>query len=147
MDINLPKNLWVGIGCKQDSSEELLDWAVVQALESYGLAKEAIAGFATIDRRTKEPGLINLAANWHLPLIRIHLDILSKISVPNPSPVVAETVGTPSVAEAAAIAAVIIHQGYSPASFTGILPQLFPKQIYKLPNQPGMATVAIAQSS
>ncbi len=147
MNINLPKNLWVGIGCKLGSSAELLAWAVVQVLASYGLEKAAIAGFATIDRKAKEPGLISLTANWNLPLITIPAEILAQIPISDPSETVAKIVGTPSVAEAGAIAAAIISQGYCPTSFTGTLPKLFPKQIYQLPNQPGMVTVAIAQAS
>ncbi len=147
MNINLPNNLWVGIGCKRGSSEELLQWAVVQALASSGLEKEAIAGFVTIDRKAKEPGLIALVANWNLPLMAIPAEILAQVSVYDPSEKVAQIVGTPSVAEAGAIAAAIISQGYCPTSFTGIFPKLFSKQIYKLADQPGMATVAIARMS
>lgn len=145
MNINFPKNLWVGIGCKRGSSEDLLQWAVVQTLAIYGLEKEAIAGFATIDRKAKEPGLISLAANWNLPLIALPAEVLAQVSVSDPSEQVAQIVGTPSVAEAAAIAAAIISQGYCPTSFPGILPKLFPKQIYQLPDRPGMVTVAIGQ--
>ena len=147
MNINVPKNLWVGIGCKRGSSEELLHWAAVQFLEKYGLKKAAIAGFATINRRARELGLISLAAKWNLPLMAIPAEILAQIPVSDPSEQVAKIVGTPSVAEAGAIAAAIISQGYFPALFTGTFPKLFPKQIYKLPDQPGMATVAIAQAS
>jgi hypothetical protein len=144
MNINLWKNLWVGIGCKRGSSEELLQWAVVQALASYGLEKATIAGFATIDRKAQEPGLIALAANWNLPLMAIPAKILAQVPVSEPSEQVAKIVGTPSVAEAGAIAAAIISQGYAPELFMGILPKLFPKQIYKLPDQLGMVTVAIS---
>lgn len=141
------QSLWVGIGCKRGSSTELLVWAVVQALASYGLEKEAIAGFATIDRKTQEPGLISLATNWNLPLLGMSVDILSKIPVPHPSRLVAEAVGTPSVAEAAALAAAMMHLESFPSLFSDLFPKLFPKQIYRLPNQLGVVAVAIVEIS
>jgi len=117
----------------------LLHWAVLQTLETYGLEQEAIAGFATLDQKTQEPGLISLAARWNLPLRGISPEILARIPVPHPSSLVAEAVGTPSVAEAAAIALALQSNGVG-----DLFPKLFPKQVYQLANQPGMVSVAVA---
>lgn len=142
----LPKILWVGIGCRRGSSKELLQWAVVQALATHSLSREAIAGFATLDRKAQEAGLVTLAADWHLPIIAIAPEILSQITVPHPSVVVAQAVGTSSVAEAAAIVAAIISRGDSLPLCPSLLPKLFPKQIYRLPDQLGVVTIAIAEA-
>ena len=144
----IAKNLWVGIGCKRGSSGDLLHWAVLQALETYSLQQEAIAGLATLDRKAQEPGLVTLAAQWNLPLIAISPEILSQIPVPHPSRVVAQKVGTSSVAEAAAISAAMMSLGNFPPLLSGVLPdllpKLFPKQVYRLANQPGVVSVAVA---
>ncbi len=56
--------------------------------------------------------------------------------------------GTSSVAEAAAISAAMISLGNFPPLLSGVLPdllpKLFPKQIYRLANQPGVVSVAVA---
>jgi cobalt-precorrin 5A hydrolase/precorrin-3B C17-methyltransferase len=63
------------------------------------------------------------------------------VNVPTPSTVVDKEVGTPSVAEAAAIVAANGDVGEQ-----CLAPLLVNKQIFKSENQPGAVTVAIAQS-
>ena len=65
------------------------------------LGGEELAAVATIDRRAQEPCV--LAAARGVPLLTYSAEELSRVPVPAPSAVVAGHVGTPSVAEAAAL--------------------------------------------
>jgi|GEM_PF-525039 len=101
-----PRVLWVGIGCEGGTGRELIETAIKQVCRAYHLAESAIAGIATIDTKAGEVGLLELcqARNW--PLKTFGADILSSVEVPNPSNIVVKQVGTPSVAEAAALCAI-----------------------------------------
>jgi cobalt-precorrin 5A hydrolase/precorrin-3B C17-methyltransferase len=131
--------LWVGIGCERGSSQTLIAHAIQQTCQQYGLAEAAIAGIATIDLKADEPGLIALcqAQNW--PLRCFAPEDLKSVPVPNPSNIVATEVGTPSVAEAAAILAADSSKAAAPLQVT--------KQIVRLEAEPGAVTVAIAQAA
>ncbi|HEY9829247.1 MAG TPA: cobalamin biosynthesis protein, partial [Stenomitos sp.] len=131
-----PRVLWVGIGCERGTSRELIETAIEQVCQQHHLAEGAIAGIGTIDLKADEVGLIELCRDRHWPLCIFPADILRGVNVPNPSAVVDQEVGTPSVAEAAAIFA---------AQSSALL---VPKQIFRSPRQnpQGAVTVAIAQS-
>ncbi|MGY1827897.1 MULTISPECIES: cobalamin biosynthesis protein [unclassified Blastococcus] len=60
---------------------------------------------ATLDSRVREPGLVVAAALRGWPLTGHPAEVLAAVPVPAPSGAVAERVGTPSVAEAAALLA------------------------------------------
>ncbi|WP_010469336.1 precorrin-3B C(17)-methyltransferase [Acaryochloris sp. CCMEE 5410] len=129
-----PRVLWVGMGCERSTSQQLMEQALHQVCEQHQLAWEAIAGVATLDLKADEVGLVDLCqqANW--PLECYSPEDLKAVAVPTPSNVVKAEVGTPSVAEAAALKA---------AQQTTLL---VTKQIFKDPAQPGAVTVAIAQA-
>jgi len=131
-----PRVLWLGIGCERGTSTELIAYAIQQSCQSANLVMEAIAGIATIDLKADEVGLLAVCGNkW--PLKTFSAEELQSIVVPNPSQVVAAEVGTPSVAEAAALKAANSQQ------------LLVEKQIFRaeqIDNSSGAVTVAIAQS-
>ncbi len=58
---------------------------------------------ATVDRRVDEPCMVQAAAARGVPLLTYAAEELAAVAVPAPSEVVARHVGTPSVAEAAAL--------------------------------------------
>ncbi|MGY1883670.1 uroporphyrinogen-III C-methyltransferase [Blastococcus sp. SYSU DS0753] len=58
---------------------------------------------ATLDTRVREPGLVDAAARRGWPLAGHPAEALAGVRVPAPSGAVADRVGTPSVAEAAAL--------------------------------------------
>jgi histidinol-phosphate aminotransferase len=62
-----------------------------------------VAGLATLDARAAEPGLVAAAAARGWPLTGHPAAVLAGVAVPSPSDRVAAAVGTPSVAEAAAL--------------------------------------------
>ncbi len=160
-----PKVLWVGIGCERGTRRKVIEAAIENAFQEYQLAKDAIAGIATIDIKSDEVGLVELCANNNLPLRTFSREILKNISVPNPSQIVAKEVGTPSVAEAAALLAALIPShtdkeltdkeltdkelteeilNSSQGKTKGEM--LIPKQIFRLEGQPGAVTVAVTKS-
>ncbi len=126
-----PRVLWVGVGCERGTPTETIAQAIRKVFLEYQLAESAIAGIATIDIKADEVGLLELCQERDLPLITFTKEVLSAVSVPNPSQVVKSEVGTPSVAEAAACR----------ASSSQTL--LVTKQIFK---SMGAVTIAIAKS-
>jgi len=135
-----PRVLWVGIGCERGTSKELIETAIGQVCQSNHLAESAIAGIATIDIKADEEGLVQLCCDRNWPLRTFPADILRSVNVPNPSAVVDKEVGTPSVAEAAALVAA------NGVGARHVVPLRVAKQIFKLESQPGAVTVAIAQA-
>ncbi|BBA78849.1 bifunctional cobalamin (vitamin B12) biosynthesis/precorrin-3B C17-methyltransferase [cyanobacterium endosymbiont of Rhopalodia gibberula] len=131
-----PRILWAGIGCVRGTSESLIEKAIHEVFKQYNLAIDAIAGIATIDVKDDEIGLVQYCQKRQLPLKTFPADILIKIEVPNPSTIVKQEVGTPSVAEASAIAA-------ADSSLNSLLVS---KQIIQSENE-GAVTIAVAQSS
>jgi len=100
-----PPVLWIGIGCERNTSKELIANSLNDFLESSNLSHHSIAGFATIDIKKNEKGILELARENNLPIKYFNKKELSKIVVPNPSNVVQKEIGTPSVAEASCLLA------------------------------------------
>jgi len=136
-----PRVLWVGIGCERGTSRQLIETAIQQVCQSHHLAENAIAGIATIDIKADEVGLVELCRDRNWPLQTFPTEVLRSVPVPNPSVVVDKEVGTPSVAEAAAIVAANSNLGAQ-----SLAPLLVEKQIIRAENQSGAVTIAIAQS-
>ena len=96
-----PPSLVVGVGCSTGAGAEEVRSLVDTAVAEAGLAAASVGAVATIDRRATHPAVSDLG----LPVRAFSAADLAGVEVPNPSPVVAEAVGTPSVAEAAALLA------------------------------------------
>lgn len=100
-----PQRYALGVGCARDADAGEL-WKNVQAvLADAGVAPGAIASINTLDLKLDEPAMNALAARLGVPLRAFPAEVLTGIDVPNPSDVVRAEVGTPSVSEAAALAA------------------------------------------
>ena len=69
------------------------------------MAKEAVAGFATVDLKQDEQSLIDLVETNGWPIRFFSVESLDKVSVPTPSNAVKKEIGCASVAEAAALLA------------------------------------------
>ena len=128
-----PPVLWVGIGCERNTSKELIANSLNNFLESGNLSRQSIAGFATIDIKKDEKGILELAEEENLHIKFFNKDDLLKIIVPNPSSVVQKEIGTSSVAEASCLLAA--------GEESKLLEE---KRIFK--NQSGAVTIAIAES-
>ena len=96
-----PPSLVAGVGASTGAPAQAVSDLLEAALGGAGLAGASLAEVATLDRKTTEPGLRGLG----LPLRGFSADMLRAVPVPTPSAVVADAVGTPSVAEAAALLA------------------------------------------
>ncbi|MBC1215644.1 cobalamin biosynthesis protein [Trichormus variabilis ARAD] len=137
----LQGNLWLGFGCQSGISHHLITAAINQIFPENQLDQKTIAGIATIDTKVSELGLVEFCRLLQLPLKTFPAEMLANVAVPNPSGVIAEKVGTPSVAEAAAILAASAHQKQE----SGVK-LLVPKRIFRLPGQPGVVAIAVAQA-
>ena len=146
----LQQVLWVGIGCKRGTSWQLIDWAIEKVFRENQLFPSAIAGIATIDTKASEVGLVKLCRLRNLPLKTFSAKILSSVCVPNPATITDDKVGTPSVAEAAAMLAASQLTWLTVFPFTNIeelrVRFLVPKQIFQIQGQSGAVTLAVAQA-
>jgi cobalamin biosynthesis protein CbiG len=100
-----PRWLVAGLGCSSGASVDELARLLDTALATGGLDPAGLGLLVTLDRKLTEPGLIELAARRGLELRGFQADQLAEVAVPGPSEVVRQAVGTPSVAEAAALLA------------------------------------------
>ncbi|MFJ7495482.1 precorrin-3B C(17)-methyltransferase [Streptomyces sp. NPDC097727] len=100
-----PASLAVGVGASKDASAEEVVGLIRDALREAGLSPLSIAELVTVDAKSDEPGIVAAASQLGVPLRTYAADELARIEVPNPSGAPLAAVGTPSVAEAAALAA------------------------------------------
>ncbi|MEM9815705.1 MAG: precorrin-3B C(17)-methyltransferase [Cyanobacteria bacterium P01_D01_bin.6] len=147
-----PRVLWVGIGCERGTSQSLIEQAIADGLRSRHLAMPAVAGIATIDLKADETGLLHLCQEHAWPLRCFTAAELRQVSVPHPSSVVEQAVGTPSVAEAAAILAAMTGEPLSTTGGDCPVKTLdtclcVTKQVFRDPAEPGAVTVAIAAAN
>jgi cobalt-precorrin 5A hydrolase/precorrin-3B C17-methyltransferase len=133
-----PRVLWVGLGCERGTDQALMALALTQVCQAHHLALGAIAGIASLDLKADEVGLVQLCQDHDWPLRCFSAEDLQAIPVPNPSTVVDQAVGTPSVAEAAAISA-----ASSPTTPGSLRVQ---KQVIRHPDHGGAVTLAIAEA-
>ena len=99
------RRVTLGVGCDRGTAPETLHTAVMQALASVHLEPVAVATLATIDQKHDEAAILLLAAAQGWPLRLFGATELAQVPVPNPSATVLAYMGTPAVAEAAALLA------------------------------------------
>ena len=97
--------LVLGVGCDRGVSLETLSTAVDRALAEIGATRRAVVAVASIDKKSDETALLQLADQQGWPLHFYPALDLAEVDVPSPSAVVLKYMGTPSVAEAAALLA------------------------------------------
>lgn len=94
----------VGVGCSAGCGADEVLALVDAALREAGVTGgEPVGALATVDAKAGEPGLLEAAARRGWPVRTHAAAALRAVAVPTPSDVVARHVGTPSVAEAAAL--------------------------------------------
>ncbi|MFF9282356.1 precorrin-3B C(17)-methyltransferase [Streptomyces griseosporeus] len=99
-----PPSLVVGVGASRGAPVEEVLGLVEGALRDAGLSVRSVAELATVDAKAGEPGLVGAAERLGVPLVTYTAEELAAVEVPNPSDAPLAAVGTPSVAEAAALA-------------------------------------------
>ncbi|MDQ6782385.1 MAG: precorrin-3B C(17)-methyltransferase [Actinomycetota bacterium] len=102
-----PPSLVVGVGASSEAPAEAAADLLRAALSDAGLDPAAVGLVATIDRRAGDPVVTALGH----PVRSFTAGELAQLDVPNPSEIVAAEVGTPSVAEAAALLAAGLGAG------------------------------------
>jgi cobalamin biosynthesis protein CbiG len=90
----------IGIGARSDATVDELEALVVETLGDKVLD---VIGVATLDTKAQETGLRMLCVRRGWNLHSHTAEELAAVDVPSPSKKAKEAVGTPSVAEAAAL--------------------------------------------
>ncbi|MFD6333186.1 precorrin-3B C(17)-methyltransferase [Streptomyces niveus] len=129
-----PPSLVVGVGASRGVGVDEVYGLVVDVLRDAGLSALSVGELATVDAKADEPGIVGAAAELGVPVRTYSADVLASVDVPNPSDAPLAAVGTPSVAEAAALAA---------AGRGGEL--LVPKRKSSPQGRPAMATCAVVR--
>ncbi|MDA7980257.1 MAG: cobalamin biosynthesis protein [Pirellulales bacterium] len=99
-----PKSLVLGLGCDRDTSLDVVEDGVLKFLEEQKLSVKSVRNIASIDKKSDERALIELAEKyrWSFDVYPAEqLDVVEGIE--NPSETVKKYVGTRSVAEAACL--------------------------------------------
>jgi cobalamin biosynthesis protein CbiG len=102
-------DLVVGLGCRPGTAADRVRELLDRLLAEHGLTAADVRAYATVDARAGEPGLRAIAGDG---LLAFPADVLATVAVPNPSDVVAAALGSPSVAEAAALHAATLLGGH-----------------------------------
>ncbi|MBC7268658.1 MAG: precorrin-3B C(17)-methyltransferase [Streptomyces sp.] len=98
-----PPSLVVGVGASKGAPVGEVLALVEGALRDAGLSARSVAEVATVHAKAKEPGIVGAAERLGVPVVTYSAEELSQVEVPNPSDAPLAAVGTPSVAEAAAL--------------------------------------------
>ncbi len=102
-----PKTLVAGVGCERGADAAEVIELIQLSLESRNLAPASLAALGSIDIKADEPALLAAARHYGVPLRLFSAAELAqeRYRLKDPSHYVEDTVGTPSVAEAAALKA------------------------------------------
>jgi cobalt-precorrin 5A hydrolase / precorrin-3B C17-methyltransferase len=99
-----PPSLVAGVGASRGVTADEVLGLIGEALAVGGLAKASVTTLATVEAKAAEEGIVEAARQGGWPLVAYPADRMAAVPVPNPSTTALAAVGTPSVAEAAALA-------------------------------------------
>lgn len=101
-----PRSLVLGIGCERGISIDALEDGLDRFLAQHRFCRDSIAMLASVDLKADEQAIVDLASRFGWPTQFYSAEALAGVqAAPNPSEVVARCVGTPGVAEPAALLA------------------------------------------
>ncbi|MER6328377.1 precorrin-3B C(17)-methyltransferase [Streptomyces sp. NPDC001034] len=98
-----PPSLVVGVGASKGAPVDEVLGLIERTLREAGLSPRSVAELATVDAKSAEPGILGAAERLGVPVVTYSAEELASVEVPNPSAAPLAAVGTPSVAEAAAL--------------------------------------------
>ncbi|MGK5531967.1 precorrin-3B C(17)-methyltransferase [Streptomyces sp. URMC 129] len=98
-----PPSLVVGVGASRGVAADEVLGLVRETLAAAGLSGRSVTALATVTAKAGEPGLNEAAERLGVTLRTYPAEELAAVPVPNPSGAPLAAVGTPSVAEAAAL--------------------------------------------
>jgi cobalt-precorrin 5A hydrolase/precorrin-3B C17-methyltransferase len=99
-----PPSLVVGVGASRGVTVDEVLTLISTALNDAGLSRASVSHVATVAAKADEAGIVEAARALGVPVVVHGATRLARVDVPNPSELVRTSVGTPSVAEAAALA-------------------------------------------
>ncbi|WP_017539067.1 cobalamin biosynthesis protein, partial [Nocardiopsis halophila] len=98
-----PPSLVVGVGSARGVSAEEVGALIDRVLAEQWLSPASVRAVATVDVKADEEGILRAARERGWEVLTFPAEELAAVEVPNPSETVRAEVGTPSVAEAAAL--------------------------------------------
>ena len=98
-----PPSLVLGLGASRGVGADEVLALVDRALADAGLSAASVAAVGTADAKADEAGLVEACARRGWALTTFPAERLAEVDVPNPSEEPRKVLGTPSVAEAAAL--------------------------------------------
>ncbi len=100
----IPRDVMLGIGCKQGTEERKLEDFVTSVLEEAGIDWRTVAGVATIDLKKDEPGLLQFCKRRRWPMTFYSAEELNQAEGEfAPSAFVTSVTGVDNVCERAAV--------------------------------------------
>ena len=131
-----PKSLVLGVGCERGISADALEDGILRVVREHGYSPTSIGTLASLDLKADEEGLLEVANRHGWDTAFFPAEELAGVQgLANPSAVVQECVGTPGVAEPAALLA------------AGSDRLLVEKQVVASPLSPKRMTIALARRS
>lgn len=102
----IPKNIYLGIGCKKGTDSIKIQTAVEKALERENISRKAVAKAASINLKADEPGILEFCERNGIEFVTFSADELLKVegSVSGSS-FVQQVTGVDNVCERSALAA------------------------------------------
>lgn len=102
----IPKNIYLGIGCKKGTDSIKIQTAVEKALERANISRKAVAKAASINLKADEPGILEFCERNEIEFVTFSADELLKVegSVSGSS-FVQQVTGVDNVCERSALAA------------------------------------------
>jgi len=129
-----PKSLILGFGCDKGTPLEIIEHGMIRFLGEMKLSPKAVKGFASVEQKREEPGLVALSEKYGWEFLTYPPDLLDRTpGIENPSETVKRYVGTRAVAEPAALV------------MAGARKLLMPKRAYRETDDPHNMTMAIAR--
>jgi cobalamin biosynthesis protein CbiG len=99
------RRIVVGVGASRGAPADEVYALIERVLAEASLPPSCVAALATVDAKADEPGIVEAARRLGgVPVVTYDAETLAAITVPTPSNAPLTAVGTPSVAEAAALA-------------------------------------------
>ncbi|TAL13281.1 MAG: precorrin-3B C(17)-methyltransferase [Frankiales bacterium] len=98
-----PPSLVLGLGASRGVTADELEALVDRALQQAALSPDSVVAAATVDEKADEQGIVEVCRRRGWALATYPAARLAAMDVPNPSDAPARALGTPSVAEAAAL--------------------------------------------
>jgi precorrin-4 C11-methyltransferase len=131
-----PRSLVLGVGCERGLTVEALEDGLTRFLAEHGFARAAVGTVASADVKADEDAIGEIARRHGWQTVFYPAEELARVAeAPNPSEVVARCVGTPGVAEPAALLA------------SGAARLLVEKRVVASPLAPQRMTFALARSA